>query len=211
MKLFTRIPFGHDISCSEKACFVVPNQSTFSISTWEVVTLLMFDIPPDLFKYRCYWQKNLMYLTFPPFPVRNSTLRAQPGLWRVSEAHHLSTQGEGKSCLGVKALMELSQVDVFWWRRRPSTWVLWRGASQVKHAQMCFFLHRILHILNTLSGGKVAREKCAKLRRISGSSLDNHFVHIIRSIPHKWIKGTNYIHSPSGHRGKLNTVCHDCT
>ena len=48
-------------------------------------------------------------------------------------------------------------------------------------------------IVVLLLGGKVAREKCAKLRRISGSSLDNHFVHI-RSRPRKMNIG-NYLYS----------------
>ena len=30
-------------------------------------------------------------------------------------------------------------------------------------------------IINLLSGGKVAREKCAELRRISGNAFDNVF------------------------------------
>ena len=51
------------------------------------------------------------------------------------------------------------------------------------------FLSTLYIIMNTLSGGKVASEKCAKLRRISGSYLDNHFVHIIRSRPQKMNKG----------------------
>ena len=149
-----------------------------------------------------------MYLTFPPFPVRNSTLRAQPGLWQVSEALHLCTPGEGKWTLGTAIpLLNYSRSMYFDEDGDLAHEFYEEVLPRYKNVMLQLSINCLTDIL---LGGKVAREKCAKLRRISGSSLDNHFVHIIRSRPQKMNKG-DQLYSPSGHRGRLNTVCHDCT
>ena len=112
--------------------------------------------------------------------VKNSTLREQPGLWRVSEGRLLSFLEEGWSPLWSREhlLMTIFQVNVLWWGWGSSSRVLWGSSTKVWNFKCVWCGDH-----SNKTGKRVAREKCEELRRISGISFVLSLNSVSRILP----------------------------